>query len=153
MRLLTTAGFLAAALVMWPCNLAAQGTNGSIAGTVKDAVGAVLPGVTVEAASPALIEKLRTVVTDERGEYKIESLRPGTYSVTFSLTGFTTYKREAIQLTTGFTASINAEMRVGGVSETITVTGQNPVVDTHKIPTPTQYPRDPLESLPPHKDP
>src|SRR3954466_26066 len=93
--------------------------SGTIAGAVRDTSGAVLPGATVEAASAALIEKVRTVVTDAQGEYKIVDLRPGTYSVTFSLTGFSTVKREGIELTTGFTATVNAELRVGTVAETI----------------------------------
>ena len=101
----------------------------SIAGVVKDTSGAVLPGVSVEAASPALIEKTRSVVTDGTGQYKIENLRPGTYTVTFTLSGFNTVKREGIELTGTFTASVNAELRVGAVQETITVTGETPVVD------------------------
>src|SRR2546425_8374627 len=92
---------------------AQSAASGSIAGVVKDTTGAVLPGVTVEAASPALIEKIRTVVTDDQGQYKIVDLRPGTYTVTFSLGGFNTVKREGIELTTGFTAHANAELRVG----------------------------------------
>jgi hypothetical protein len=101
----------------------------SIAGVVKDTSGAVLPGVTVEAASPALIEKVRTVVTDGRGQYKIDLLRPGTYTVTFTLPGFNTVKQDAIELTGTFTATINADMRIGAVEETITVTGESPTVD------------------------
>jgi hypothetical protein len=100
-----------------------------IVGVVKDTSGAVLPGVTVEAASPALIEKVRTVVTDGRGQYRIEDLRPGAYTVTFTLPGFSTVKREGIQLTGTFTASVNVEMRVGALEETITVSGEAPVVD------------------------
>src|SRR5436190_12778850 len=87
------------------------------------------PGVTVEAASPALIEKVRTVVSDEQGQYKIVELRPGAYTVTFTLTGFSTVKREGFELTTGFTATVNADMRIGGLEETITVSGASPVVD------------------------
>ena len=101
----------------------------SIAGAVRDSSGAVLPGVTVEAASPALIEKVRTVVTDGSGQYKIESLRPGAYTVSFTLPGFNTVKREGIELTGTFTATVNAEMRVGALEETITVTGETPIVD------------------------
>lgn len=101
----------------------------SIAGVVKDTSGAVLPGVTVEAASPALIEKVRTVVTDGNGQYKIDVLRPGTYSVTFTLPGFNTAKREGIELTGTFTATVNADLRVGALEETITVTGETPIVD------------------------
>src|SRR5262245_55041024 len=101
----------------------AQSATGSIAGVVKDTTGAVLPGVTVEASSPALIEKVRTAVTDASGNYKIVDLRPGVYSVTFTLTGFNTYKREGIELSAGFTAPANAEMKVGSLTETVTVTG------------------------------
>src|SRR5437667_6541927 len=97
---------LALAALMLPAALFAQGQTGSIAGVVKDTTGAVLPGVTVEAASPALIEKVRSVVTDGQGAYKIVDLRPGTYSVTFTLTGFSTIKREGIELTTSFTANV-----------------------------------------------
>jgi hypothetical protein len=101
----------------------------SIAGLVKDTSGAVLPGVTVEAASPVLIEKTRSVVTDNTGQYRIENLRPGSYTLTFSLTGFNTVKREGIEMTGSFTATINAELRVGALEETITVTGETPIVD------------------------
>src|SRR5436309_10420204 len=96
----------------------------SITGVVRDTSGAVLPGVTVEASSPALIEKVRSVSTDGTGQYRIVDLRPGTYTVTFALSGFSTVKREGIILTGTFTASVNGEMRVGAVSETITVSGE-----------------------------
>src|SRR6266850_7074939 len=102
---------------------AAAYAQGSITGVVRDASGGVLPGATVEAASPALIEKLRSVVTDATGQYRIENLRPGTYTVTVTLPGFSTVKREGIELTGTFTASVNAEMRVGALEETITVSG------------------------------
>ena len=111
----------------------AQGQLGSIAGVVRDTSGAVLPGVTVEAASPALIEKARTVVTDGQGQYKVIDLRPGVYSVTFTLSGFSTLRREGIELTTGFTANVNADLRVGAVEETVTVTGESPIVDTQNV--------------------
>src|SRR5882672_8202323 len=100
-----------------------------IAGSVKDSSGAVLPGVNVEAASPELIERIRTAVTDGAGQYRIEDLRPGAYTVTFSLPGFTTLKREGIELTGTFTATINVELKVGVVAETVTVTGESPVVN------------------------
>src|SRR5216110_2806437 len=90
----------------------------SITGTVRDTSGAVLPGVTVEASSPALIEKVRTGVSDGNGLYRIEDLRPGSYTVTFTLPGFKTFKREGIQLAGTFTASVDAEMAVGGLEET-----------------------------------
>src|SRR5262245_23202134 len=105
--------------------LEAQGTGG-IAGVVRDTSGAVMPGVTVEASSPALIERVRSVVTDAEGQYKIIDLRPGTYSVTFTLTGFSTVKREGIEISGGFTAAVNGELKVGSLEETITVTGQSP---------------------------
>jgi len=106
---------------------------GGIAGLVKDPSGAVLPGVTVEAASPALIEKVRTVATDGQGLYNIVDLRPGVYVVTFTLPGFSTVKREGIELTASFTATVNVTMRVGGVEETITVTGEAPTVDIQNV--------------------
>src|SRR2546423_2463215 len=103
----------------------------SIAGVVKDTSGAVLPGVEVEVKSPALIEQSRTAVTDSQGVYRIVDLRPGTYSVTFTLQGFTTFERSGIELPTSFTATVNAEMKLGSIAETITVSGEAPVVDVH----------------------
>jgi hypothetical protein len=105
----------------------------SIAGVVKDTTGAVLPGVTVEVSSPALIEKTRDAVTDSEGQYKILNLRPGTYLVTFTLPGFSVIKREGIEITNDFTAQVNGEMRVGGLEETITVSGQSPLIDTQSV--------------------
>jgi len=113
-------------LLMAPALAFAQA---SITGVVKDTSGSVLPGVTVAAASPVLIEKVRSVVTDGTGQYRIVDLRPGTYSVTFTLQGFATVQREGIGLTGAFTATVNADMRVGTVTETITVTGESPIVD------------------------
>ncbi len=101
----------------------------SLTGLVEDASGGVLPGVTVEAASPALIEQVRSVVTDGTGRYIIQDLRPGLYTVTFTLPGFATILRDGLELTGSFVATVNAEMRVGGLEETITVTGSAPVVD------------------------
>ncbi len=101
----------------------------SIAGVVKDTSGGALPGVTVEATSPALIERSRSVISDESGQYKIIDLRPGTYVVSFTLPGFSAVRREGIELPPNFTAPVNAEMRVGAVEETITVSGATPVVD------------------------
>ncbi len=101
----------------------------SITGVVRDASGAVLPGVTVEASSPALIEKARSGVTSGTGQYRIENLPPGTYSVTFTLTGFSVVKRENVELEGAFSATINADLRVGAVEETITVTAETPIVD------------------------
>jgi hypothetical protein len=119
-----------------------------IAGAVKDASGAILPGVTVEAASPALIEKVRAAVTDGTGQYRIEDLRPGTYSVTFTLPGFSTFKRDGIELTGSFTASVDADLRVGSLEETITVTGEAPIVDVASARRETTLSNEVLKSLP-----
>jgi hypothetical protein len=119
---------IAMALAVLPSVAHAQATA-SITGVVTDASGAVLPGVTVEASSPALIEKVRSVVTDGSGQYRLEQLRGGVYAVTFTLPGFNTIKREGLELAGSFAASVNAEMRVGSVEETVTVTGETPIVD------------------------
>ncbi|HKE87790.1 MAG TPA: TonB-dependent receptor [Vicinamibacterales bacterium] len=102
----------------------------TIAGIVKDSSGAVLPGVTVEATSPSLTEKVRTVLTDSTGQYRIITLPPGSYTVTFSLTGFSAVKRDNVTVSGGGVIPINAELRVGSLQETITVSGASPVVDT-----------------------
>jgi hypothetical protein len=115
------------ALVVIPAMAHAQA---SIVGTVKDSTGAVIPGVTVEASSPVLIEKTRSVITNESGQYSIESLRPGSYTVTFTLPGFSTVKREGIELAGAFIATVNADLKVGGVAETVTVAEEAPIVDT-----------------------
>src|SRR3979409_434408 len=127
---------------------AASAQTSAIGGTVKDTSGAVLPGVTVEAASPALIEKVRSAVTDSSGQYKITTLRPGVYSVTFTLPGFSVVKRDNVELTSDFTATIFADMKVGAVEETITVSAESPVVDTQSITTRTVMTRDVLDSIP-----
>src|SRR5437667_7507663 len=123
-----------AVMLLWSLMLpSAAHAQGSITGVIKDASGAVMPGVTVEVSSPALIEKTRTAVSDGRGQYRIVDLRPGVYRVTFTLPGFTTVRREGIELTVGFTAAVNAELRVGNVSETVTVQGATPVVDIQNV--------------------
>src|SRR5215467_1171729 len=132
-------------LVLVPAMAFAQA---SITGVVKDASGAVLPGVTVEASSPALIEKTRSAVTDGTGTYRIVDLRPGTYSVAFTLTGFSTVKREGIELTGSFNATINADMKVGALEETITVTGETPVVDTQSVRRQTTISSDLITAIP-----
>ncbi|HVZ21229.1 MAG TPA: carboxypeptidase regulatory-like domain-containing protein [Vicinamibacterales bacterium] len=126
MRALVRIAAALAGVVLLPSALYAQV---SLAGTVKDASGAVLPGVTVEASSPVLIEKTRTATSDATGQYRIESLLPGTYTITFTLSGFATLKREGVELSGTGVVTINADMKVGGVSETVTVTGETPVVD------------------------
>src|SRR5881397_2268259 len=117
MKKWSTVCLAALAALLLPAFAAAQAA-GSIAGVVKDASGAVMPGVTVEASSPALIERVRSVVTDSEGQYKIIDLRPGTYTVTFTLAGFSTAKREGIELSAGFTATVNGELKVGALEET-----------------------------------
>jgi hypothetical protein len=120
----------------------------AIVGVVKDASGAVIPGATVEVASPQLIEKVRSVVTDDRGSYQIRDLRPGVYSVTFTLTGFSTIKRDGIELPTDFTSTVNAEMRVGALEETVTVSGASPVVDVQSAAKGQVLTRDLLDAIP-----
>jgi hypothetical protein len=134
-----------ALLVLVPSLAVAQA---SITGVVKDASGAILPGVTVEASSPALIEKTRTAVTDSTGTYRIVDLRAGTYSVSFTLTGFSTVKRDGIELTGSFTATINADMKVGALEETITVTGETPIVDTQSVRRQVTVSNDVISSMP-----
>ena len=119
------------ALLFTPAIALAQSSG--IAGIVRDSSGGVLPGVTVEATSPALIEKTRSAVTDSQGRYNIVDLRTGVYTVTFTLTGFSTIRREAIQLPTAFTATVNADLKLGSLEETITVSGQSPLVDTSNV--------------------
>ena len=131
MKSLRTSALVLAALAL--CQTAFAQQNGAIAGVVRDTSGGVMPGVTVEASSPALIEKTRTAITDADGRYNVIDLRPGTYSVTFTLPGFSTVKREGVELTGGFTAAINTELKVGGLEETITVSGQTPLIDTQSV--------------------
>ena len=119
-------GGLVAVLLLLPALVHAQA---SIAGVVRDSSGAVLPGVTVEASSPALIEKMRSAVTDGGGQYRIENLRPGTYALRFTLSGFNTVAREGVELSGAATTSVNADMRVGALEETVTVVGETPTVD------------------------
>jgi hypothetical protein len=130
---------------LFPGVAAAQST---ISGVVTDPSGAVLPGVTVEAASPALIEKTRTVTTDVQGRYSIVDIRPGVYSVTFSLQGFSSFSREGIQVAANITVPLNAELKVGSVAETITVTGATPMVDVQQAAQRQVLGREQLDVLP-----
>src|SRR3954464_3019465 len=130
MRALRAIVIVVASVVAFPLCAYAQA---SITGVVKDASGAVLPGVTVEASSPALIEKTRTALTDQTGQYRIVDLRAGNYTVTFSLTGFNSVRRENIELTGSFTAVVNSDLKVGAIAETVTVTAETPVVDTQSV--------------------
>jgi hypothetical protein len=133
-----------AVVMLLPMSVTAQ----TIAGTVTDASGAVLPGVTVEASSAALIEQNRSVVTNDAGRFTIVNLRPGTYTVTFTLSGFKAVRREGIEVTSDFTATVNVELGVGGVEEVITVTGVPPVVDVQSVAAPRIYTREMLDALP-----
>ena len=136
---------VSAAVFLVPAIARAQA---SISGLVTDASGAVLPGVTVEASSPALIEQSRSTVSDGAGRYSIVDLRPGTYVVTFTLPGFSTVKRDGIVLTGTFDAQVSAELRVGALEETITVSGSSPIVDVTNTVTQTVLTKDQIEVLP-----
>jgi len=133
------------ALLLLPAVASAQA---AITGVVKDASGGVLPGVTVEAASPALIEKVRSVVSDDTGQYRIVDLRPGTYSVTFTLPGFSTVRREGIELSGNFVATVNSDLKVGALEETITVTGETPIVDVQSAKSQQTVSKDILSAIP-----
>ena len=123
-------------------------STGSIAGVVKDTSGAVVPGVKVEVSSPALIEKVRVAVTGSAGEYKIVTLPIGTYTVTFSLQGFQTLKREGIQLNADFTALVDADLTLGAMTQTVEVTTASPVVDVQNVGSQSILTKDQLDSLP-----
>jgi hypothetical protein len=133
------------ALLLLPSTAFAQA---AITGVARDASGGVLPGVTVEAASPVLIEKVRSVTTDGTGQYRIVDLRPGTYSVTFSLPGFSTVKREGIELAGSFVATVNGDLKVGALAETITVTGETPIVDVQSVRQQQTVSKDIITSIP-----
>lgn len=131
----------------------AQVQVGSIAGTVRDARGAVLPGVTVTVSGPALIGGPRTVTTDENGYYKFFDLKPGTYTLRFEHPGFKTHVREGIVITSAFQATVNVQMDVGEVVEVITVSGESPAIDTSNVVTQTVITQDVLERIPNPRDP
>ena len=120
----------------------------AIAGVVRDSSGAVLPGVTVEVTSPALIEKTRAAVTDQAGQYKVIDLRPGVYSVTFQLQGFATITREGLELPATFTATVNADLKVGALQESVTVSGESPIVDVQNVTQQSVMNRQVLDTLP-----
>ena len=140
--LATTAGI--AALLLAPGLASAQ----SIGGTVTDTTGSVLPGVTVEVRSPAIIEQVRTAVTDGRGQYLVIALEPGTFSVRYTLAGFGVIVREGIELSTGFTATVDIQLSVGSVEETVTVTGASPVVDIQNVAQRHVVDREVIDSVP-----
>jgi hypothetical protein len=134
-----------ACVVLLPAVARAQS---AITGTVKDTSGAVLPGVTVEVASDVLIEKTRAVTADGEGQYRIVDLRPGTYVVTFTLPGFQTLKREGLELPANFTATVNADLTVGALEESVTVSGSSPVVDVNSNSKSQVLSRDVLDAVP-----
>jgi hypothetical protein len=140
-----SSALILAGVLLLPALAMAQG---SITGSVRDGTGAVLPGVTVEASSPALIEKVRSVISDGSGQYRIVDLRPGTYSVTFTLPGFNTFKREGIELAGSFTATVDADLRVGALEETVTVSGQAPVVDVQSASLQRVLSKDIIDAIP-----
>ena len=142
---------VAAAMIVFGAALvgaSSASAQATIAGIAKDTSGAVLPGVTVEASSPALIEKVRSVTTDARGQYSIVDLRPGLYAVVFTLPGFNTFKRDGIAVAGSFTATVNADMRVGGLEETVTVTGESPIVDVQSTRRQQTLTRDVIDAVP-----
>ena len=140
---------LVVALSLLPASVLAQGAStATLTGVVRDSSGAVLPGVTVEAASPALIEKVRAAVSDDRGQYRLSELRPGVYTVTFSLAGFATVKNEGLELRTNFTATVDAELKVSQLEETITVTGATPLVDVQGATQQRTVSREVLDTVP-----
>jgi hypothetical protein len=136
---------IALVVLLLPATLFAQG---SLAGIVRDNTGAVLPGVTVSAASPALIEKSKSTVTDGNGQYRIVDLRPGTYELTFTLAGFSTIRRQNIELEGSQTLTFPVEMKIGGLAETVLVTGDTPVVDVQNAQREMVIRQDVIESLP-----
>lgn len=144
-KAIATAAFVVGVFIVSASTVRAQS---AIAGVVKDSTGGVLPGVTVEASSDVLIEKVRTAVTDGQGQYRIIDLRPGTYAVAFTLTGFNTYRQEGLELPASFTATLNVDMRVGALEEAIVVTGDSPVVDTRTATTTQVIARDVWDTLP-----
>ena len=134
MRTIARCFLLFGLVAVVPRVAAAQAT---LAGEVKDTTGAVLPGVTVEAASPALIEKVRTAVTDSSGRFRIESLPPGSYTVRFSLTGFAPVKREDLIVSGSGVNTVDVELTVGGMAETVTVTPRRRDESSLDVPAPS----------------
>src|SRR6266571_3511320 len=138
-----------AVVLLWTVFVpAAAFAQATITGSVKDTSGAVLPGVTVEASSPVLIEKVRSAMTDTAGQYRIVDLRPGTYSVKVTLPGFTTVQRDGVELTGSATLTIPVEMKVGTVQETVTVSAASPVVDLQNTRRETVIGADTIQALP-----
>src|SRR2546425_2508854 len=135
-------------LIVLTASSAAAQQEAGIIGEVTDESGAVLPGVTVTATSPALQVPSVVGVTDERGDYRLSPLSIGTYTVEYTLSGFQSVRNEGVRLTVGFTARVDARLKVGALQETITVSGAAPVVDTKSTTTATEFPRESIELLP-----
>jgi len=146
LRLFSRIGLIALAMLAVTSTTAFA--QSAIAGQVRDTSGGVLPGVTVEASSPALIEKTKSAVTDSSGQYNIIDLRPGTYAVTFTLTGFRSVRREGVEVPSNVTVPITVELAVGSLEETITVSGSSPVVDTRSAQRLAVLTRDTIDALP-----
>src|SRR5262245_8601505 len=139
--------------LLLPLAALAQGTSAaSISGVVTDNSGAILSGVAVEVSSPVLIDKVRTTRTDDRGEYRIVELRPGTYAVTFARQGFASLRREGIELTSNFNGAVNAELHVSAVEQSVTVSGASPLVDTRNVARQTVISKTILDTLPTGKN-
>ena len=132
----------------WAGTSAAASAQAAIAGSVRDSFDAPIPGVVVEASSPALIEKTRTAITNGNGRYRIEDLRPGIYTVTFTRDGWRPYHQQSVELTGSFTATVNAELTVGGLSEIVTVSGASPLVDVHSAKREVSLTGDIVKSIP-----
>src|SRR5919106_1710861 len=151
-----TKGLLAlAATIAFAANAWAQGggasSTGTIQGRVADAQGAVLPGVTVTATSPALIQP-QTTVTSETGNYRFPAIPPGEYELTYELAGFNSLKRAGISITLGFTANVNVELALATLQETVTVSGASPVIDTTATRTVQNFKLEQLQSIPNGRD-
>src|SRR5262245_37993392 len=139
--------------LLLPLAALAQGTSAaSISGVVTDNSGAILSGVAVEVSSPVLIDKVRTTRTDDRGEYRIVELRPGTYAVTFARQGFASLRREGIELTSNFNGAVNAELHVSAVEQSVTVSGASPLVDTRNVARQTVISKTLLDTVPTGKN-
>ena len=139
---------LVVAVLLAPAAAYAQ----TIAGVVRDSSNAVVPGVTVEVTSPALIEKVRSTVSDDNGRYQITALPTGTYKVTFTLTGFSTVERANVQLTSDFTANVNVQLAVGNVSEHVAVVAESPAVDVQNARVQYVFKGDEIANLPTERD-
>ena len=139
---------LFAAAIAFVAIASTASAQSAISGLVRDSSGGILPGVSVQAASPALIERAREAVTDEQGRYTIVDLRPGLYKVTFALAGFTTLVRDGIDLPSNFTATVNVELKVGALEESVTVSGDSPIVDVQSVQHTAILKRDLIDALP-----